>query len=95
MSLHVQHLEMLFIVFDVTDNLHCSNVNAGDTAFCGGMITVNMWEDELSVPVMATTDIVYDGDVSRHLDVGISTFCGTTVTYNYTYSSVKVDNCIH
>jgi hypothetical protein len=39
---------------------------------------------------MATTDLVYDGDVTQQLDVGIFTYCEEVVTYNYTHSSVQV-----
>jgi hypothetical protein len=43
-------------------------MNDDVSAFCGGVISINTWEDELSIPVMATTDLVYDGDVTRQLN---------------------------
>ena len=67
-----------------------SGMNDDVSAFCGGVISINTWEDELSIPVMATTDLVYDGDVTRQLNVGIFTHCEEVVTYNYTHSSVLV-----
>ena len=87
-----------FKLFKFTWGIHCNDLTCycsgegAENAFCGGVISLDNWDMELSIPVMATTDLVFDGDVIKELDVEISTICEETVTYNYTYSSVKVIN---
>ncbi|XP_033756295.1 uncharacterized protein LOC117339040 [Pecten maximus] len=61
-----------------------------DEAFCGGLISMETWEDEFRLPVAATVDLLYDGEVKRHLNVTASVHCGNSTIFNDTIGQVKV-----